>query len=113
MVEQQTSQRRMARQHELEWQFAANDLDATRAWIARQPAARSERRFEPRTTLELRDSYYDTPDWMIFRAGFALRMRETHDDAGEKTELTLKSLTDSKGGLANRMEFTEHIDGND
>lgn len=103
----------MARHHELEWQFAARDFDATREWIARQPAARSERRFAARTTLELSDRYYDTPDWMIFRAGFALRVRQTRDEDTENTEVTLKSLSDAKHGLASRVEFTERIAGAD
>ena len=65
-------------------------------------------------TLELRDTYYDSPDWMIFRAGFALRVRHASGEAGEAfTEVTLKSLSAAKHGLADRVEFTEQIAGAD
>ena len=48
-----------------------------------------------RPTLTLQDTYYDSADWMIFRAGFALRVREAReaDETGiGETEITLKSL---------------------
>jgi CHAD domain-containing protein len=103
----------ISRHTEQEWQFSARDLESTRAWLASQPQEITERRFAPRPTLTLHDTYYDSPDWMIFRAGFALRVREAHRadeaDAGE-IEVTLKSLRAGNDGLARRTEFTETVD---
>jgi triphosphatase len=93
---------------EQEWQFAASDLDAAREWIARQPAGYSVRRFAPRATLELHDTYFDSADWMIFRAGFALRVRqELAADGTKAAEITLKALRPARDGFASRTEFTE------
>ena len=66
----------MRRDTEQEWQFAASGLDATRAWLAAQPANPSDRRLAAKPTLELAVTYYDSSDCMIFRAGFPLRMRK-------------------------------------
>jgi len=95
---------------EQEWQFAAVGLDAARAWLASLPAEASDRRLATKPTLELTDTYFDSPDWMIFRAGFALRMRQQRAGAaGEQTEITLKSLNSPQGGLARRTEFSERV----
>lgn len=95
---------------EQEWQFAAPGLDAARAWLASLPTEPSDRRLAIKTTLELTDTYYDSPDWMIFRAGFALRLRqERAGTTGEQTELTLKSLNAPRDGLARRTELTERV----
>lgn len=95
---------------EQEWQFAASGLDEVREWIARQPAEYSVRRFKPRTTLELHDTYFDSADWMIFRAGFALRLRQAREETGaEHVELTLKALDAARDGFAQRAEITESV----
>jgi len=102
----------MSRHTEEEWQFAARELDLARSWLAAQPQNASERRFAPRPTLTMRDTYYDSPDWMIFRAGFALRVRQAReaDDAGSgATEITLKSLHRAQNGLARRTEISESV----
>ena len=104
----------MEKNTEQEWQFTAPGLDAARAWLAAQPRESSDRRLTVRPTLTLTDTYYDSPDWMIFRAGFALRMRRERADAGrEQTEVTLKSLNAPRNGLAQRTEFSQRIDGTD
>ena len=103
----------MSRHTEQEWQFAARDLDMTRAWLATQPLEPSHRRFESRPTLTMRDTYYDSPDWMIFHAGFALRVREarpTGDGGAGEIEVTLKSLRAGNNGLARRTEISETVD---
>ena len=97
---------------EEEWQFAARELDSARTWLAAQPQDSTERRFAPRPTLTLRDTYYDSPDWMIFRAGFALRVRQAReaDDTGNgATEITQKSLHRGHNGLARRTEISESV----
>ena len=104
----------MHRNTEQEWQFAASGLDATRAWLAAQPANPSDRRLAAKPTLELSDTYYESSDWIIFRAGFALRMRrERAGTNGEQTEVTLKSLHRPHDGLARRTEFSEVVDATD
>src|SRR4051812_41244249 len=102
----------MSRQTEQEWQFAAGDLDSARNWLAAQPQSSSERRFAPRPTLTLQDTYYDSSDWMIFRAGYALRVRRARevDASGDgDTEITLKSLHQGENGLAKRTEISESV----
>ena len=102
----------MSRHTEQEWQFAARELDSARSWLAAQPHDASERRFASRPTLTMRDTYYDSPDWMIFRAGFALRVREAReaDDTGiGETEVTLKSLHRGHGAIARRTEISESV----
>ena len=64
---------------EQEWQFAADDLDGARRWLADQPQGRGERRFSRQPTVTLADTYYDSSDWMIFRAGYALRLRHARE----------------------------------
>ena len=104
----------MDRNTEQEWQFAASGLDAARAWLAAQPANPSDRRLAAKSTLQLCDTYYDSADWMIFRAGFALRMRRERADAhDEQTEVTLKSLHVPHDGLARRTELSELVGSSD
>lgn len=100
------------RHTEQEWQFATPALQPVRDWLAAQPRSPAERRFAVQPTLDLQDTYYDSADWMIFRAGFALRVRrartdEAANDAG--VEVTLKSLAPARQGLASRIEFTEQV----
>ena len=108
----------MNRHTEQEWQFAAQDLESARRWLASQPQETTERRCAPQPTLALQDTYYDSSDWMIFRAGFALRVRRAREadadanavgDGG--TEITLKSLREAQDGLAKRVEMSERVDG--
>ena len=104
----------MEKSTEQEWQFSAPGLDTARAWLAAQPHEITDRRLAIRPTLTLTDTYYDSPDWMIFRAGFALRMRrERAGEGSEQTEVTLKSLNVPHDGLARRTEFSQLIEGAD
>src|SRR5688572_6325577 len=110
----------MNRHTEQEWQFAASELGPARNWLAAQTQDPTERRCAPQPTLNVQDTYYDSPDWMIFRAGFALRVRRSREadvdiaagDAAGNAEITLKSLrhapqNGSNDGLARRTEFSE------
>ncbi len=102
----------MTRHTEQEWQFAAQDLESARIWLAAQPRETSERHWAPQPTLTLQDTYYDSSDWMIFRAGFALRVRRESEDGSEgDTKVTLKSLSAAQDGLAKRVEISERVDG--
>lgn len=104
----------MEKNTEQEWQFTAPGLDAARAWLAAQPHEINDRRLAVQPTLDLSDTYYDSPDWMIFRAGFALRMRsEQAGESSARTEVTLKSLSAPHNGLARRTEYSQRIEGAD
>lgn len=93
-----------ATEREREWQMATADLEAVRRWLARHPKVLGLS-VEPRPTLQLHDIYLDTADWRVFRAGFALRLREKHGHV----EATLKGLRSARDDLADRREITEPL----
>jgi len=96
---------------EIEWQFDAMDVRPVSRWLeggawGPDPAvARGE-------TREISDGYFDTEDWRIFRAGYALRIRSTD---GHKVEATMKRLAPADGetGLKKRREISEPLDAAD
>jgi triphosphatase len=90
---------------EVEWQLAASDLGIVRQWLAEHDSIDGFV-LEPRSTLQIVDTYLDTEDWRIHRAGFALRVRS---ESG-KSEATLKSLHSASAGLADRRELTEILE---
>ncbi|MEJ0086664.1 MAG: CHAD domain-containing protein [Pseudomonadota bacterium] len=97
---------------ELEWQFATADLAPARAWLASQPTESSSRRLAAGAPLEILDTYYDSSDWMIYRAGFALRLRQSANaDAANAGgfEVTLKSLHAASSGFARRTEISGKV----
>ena len=90
---------------ETEWQFVADDLDAVRAWLeCETPAPYRVRADEPER--EQHDEYWDTGGWLVWRAGFACRVRRR----GESAELTLKGLSGGEGNLRRRAELNEPLD---
>ncbi|HEY2402303.1 MAG TPA: CHAD domain-containing protein [Steroidobacteraceae bacterium] len=90
---------------EIEWQLASTDLAAVRRWLDQQETIEGLV-VAPQSTLQIFDTYFDTQDWRIFRAGYALRVRS---EAG-KAEATLKSLHTNTGAKADRRELNELID---
>ena len=64
---------------------------------------------EPRSTLQIFDTYLDTDDWRIHRAGYALRIRS---ESG-KSEATLKSLHSASTEVADRRELSEPLGDSD
>jgi triphosphatase len=93
---------------ELEWQLACTDLGSVRRWLADHVAI-DGLVLEPRSTLEIFDTYLDTDDWRIHRAGFALRIRS---ESG-KSEATLKSLHPARAELADRRELSETLENSE
>jgi triphosphatase len=87
---------------EVEWQLACTDLKTVRRWLNEHETI-DGLTLEPRPTLELFDTYLDTDDWRIHRAGFALRIRSD----GGTTEATLKSLHSARKAVSDRQELTE------
>src|SRR3984893_16361306 len=90
---------------EVEWQLASTDLASVRRWLDDHGTI-DGLVLEPRSTLKIFDTYFDTDDWRIHRAGFALRIRS--EDG--KSEATLKSLRSSSAEMADRRELSETLE---
>ena len=90
---------------EVEWQLASTDLGSVRRWLADHVTI-DGLVLEPRSTLQIFDTYLDTDDWRIHRAGFALRIRS---ESG-KSEATLKSLHSASAEVADRRELSEALE---
>jgi triphosphatase len=95
---------------EVEWQLACTDLKSVRRWLSENGTI-DGLSLEPRSTLQIFDTYLDTDDWRIHRAGFALRVRSGTESG--TTEATLKSLHSASDEVANRLELTETLSGSD
>lgn len=95
-----------ADRREIEWQLAVPDLEAVRGWISGHRSI-GGLLIRPLPRQILLDTYLDSSDWRVLRAGFALRLRRT--SAG--VEATLKSLRSAREDLADRREITETMAG--
>jgi CHAD domain-containing protein len=93
------------REREVEWQLASTDLGSVRRWLTDHGTI-GGLVLEPRSTLQIVDTYLDTDDWRFHRAGFALRIRS---ESG-KSEATLKSLHSASAEVADRRELTESLE---
>ncbi len=95
--------------HEIEWQFVVDDpAEAER--ILRREAAEAGLRLEPHGEQRLLDRYLDTDGWIVHRAGFALRLR----DSGGPVHAELKALTGPEGEAdpsapLRRIEISERL----
>jgi len=89
----------------VEWQLASTDLASVRRWLDDHGTI-DGLVLEPRSTLKIFDTYFDTDDWRIHRAGFALRIRS--EDG--KSEATLKSLRSNSTEMADRRELSETLE---
>jgi triphosphatase len=89
---------------EVEWQLACTDLSSVRRWLSEHGTI-DGLILEPRSTQQIFDTYLDTDDWRIHRAGFALRVRS----GTGSTEATLKSLHSAGTEVADRRELTETL----
>lgn len=88
---------------EIEWQFAALDTRPVLRWLQTQPLPGFT--VEPLGTQTLDDTYLDTPDWRIHRAGYTCRVRRKETTA----ELTLKSMAEASEGIRTRREITAEL----
>jgi CHAD domain-containing protein len=93
-----------AESREVEWQLTATDLGVVRRWLD-QHRLLDRLKIEPRPGQQLHDTYLDTEDWRLFRAGFALRLRVEAD----RVEATLKGLHSARDDVADRREITERL----
>ena len=91
-------------QIEVEWQYAALDTRPVVRWLQTSLPAGFE--LERVGFKELEDTYFDTDDWRLNRAGYTCRIRSK----GDSSELTLKSMAESSGGMRSRRELTEVLE---
>ena len=89
---------------EIEWQLSARDLGLVRKWLS-EHGSFDGLTIEPRPTHTIHDTYLDTEDLSLRRAGFALRLRE----GPGRTEATLKDLAPGSDSLRIRREFNEPL----
>jgi CHAD domain-containing protein len=99
-------QKQILDHQEIEWQFEASDIEPVGNWLEEHPSV-SGLEIVPAATKELADTYYDTEDWRLYRAGYALRVRRD----GEGAEVTMKSLTPAEDALRRRREISEPLEG--
>ena len=91
---------------EIEWQLDADELVLVEKWLEEHPSA-AEVAVVSGGARELKDVYFDTEDWRLYRAGYAMRVRKD----GESAEATMKALVPSEGGLRQRREISQPIEG--
>ncbi|MCC7087584.1 MAG: CYTH domain-containing protein, partial [Dehalococcoidia bacterium] len=90
-------------QLEVEWQYAALDTRPVLRWLQSGPVPGFS--VVPAGVKELDDTYFDTADWRVHKAGYTCRVRLKGADA----ELTLKSMANPSGGMRTRRELTEGL----
>jgi triphosphatase len=94
---------------EVEWQFDAGDPEVVEEWLE-EYGSDSGFSVASGSTRELTDTYLDTEDWRLYRAGYALRVRRK--GLNKTSELTMKSLVpagDDSGGKVRRREISERV----
>ncbi len=98
---------------EIEWQFDAGDLEVVEEWLEEYDSG-SGFSLAPGSTRELTDTYLDTEDWRLYRAGYALRVRRK--GSNKTSEVTMKSLARAEngaGGQVRRREISERVRNGD
>jgi hypothetical protein len=99
-------QERVLDHEEIEWQLEAVDLVLVDNWLKEHPSGAGVA-IVPGVASELADVYYDTEDWRLYRAGYALRVRNTD---GKSAEATMKALSPAEGGIRRRREISEPLE---
>jgi len=95
---------------EVEWQFDALDLRPVERWLAALPSLSMELDDQWTFTAmahpprRLMDSYLDTGDWRMARAGFVVRTRRR----GRSDEINLKTTRSCEAGIGG-LEATEEL----
>jgi triphosphatase len=97
---------------EVEWQFDALDVRPVSKWLQRDWQGRDPSVVSGETR-ELTDNYFDTEDWRIYRAGYALRIRRTRNENRAEATMKLLASMDGKAGFRNRREISEPLDSSD
>ncbi len=96
-------------QQEVEWQFETLDVRPVGRWLESGIGEQGPS-VTAGETREISDTYLDTDDWRIYRAGYALRIRCIKGK--NKAEATMKLLASEEDtpGLKSRREFSEPLD---
>lgn len=94
---------------EIEWQFDSLDVRPVARWL--EGFSSNGATVSPSGEKEIADTYLDTEDWRVHRAGYALRVREK----GGKAEATMKLIasSDDGEGLKKRREISEPLASKD
>src|SRR5215210_172665 len=96
-----------ASDRELEWQLEAQDLRLVLRWLEVVAEGAAGVTIEPGRTVTHVDTYVDTADRRLDRAGFSVRLRRSR---GEAPEATLKSLDGARpDALRIRLELAERV----
>jgi triphosphatase len=107
-----------ADRQEIEWQYEpTNGLENIERWLTGRRDGDLENTSGSGIavgggfTRVLTDTYYDTKDWRLYHAGYALRIRR--EGSGGGSEATMKSLTaagGTAGNLCRRRELSESLE---
>ena len=89
---------------EVEWQFSALDTRPVVRWL--ESANVPGYTLAPKPPRQVADTYFDTADWRVHRAGYTARLRRK----GETAEVTLKAMAAARDGIRFRRELTEPLD---
>ena len=94
---------------EVEWQFDGADLERVEGWLGEGHEGLGIFA-EAGEEKELTDTYYDTADWKLYRAGYALRIR---GQGPRRSEAAIKSLASaaSSDDARRRREISETLRG--
>jgi triphosphatase len=97
---------------EVEWQLEAQDFRPVQRWIERTNAdAAGDVQITSNGTINQVDTYVDTEDRRLDRAGYSVRLRRAR---GKRPEATLKSLDPiGDDALRVRLELAEELDEDD
>src|SRR4051794_16111059 len=105
----------LERDTEIEWQLDAHDLRPVLRWVEEAVANNGS---NPVTigrgpTLNQVDTYLDTADRRIERAGYAVRLRKAPRRPNEATLKSLASERPGNGALRIRTELAEQLDADE
>src|SRR5262249_51091959 len=98
---------------EIEWQLDAQDLSVVQRWIERTAATDGAGgvSITPRPTINHVDTYLDTVDRRLDRAGYSVRLRKARR---RPVEATLKSLNGGRpDALRIRLELDEEVESDE
>ncbi len=93
---------------EIEWQYdAPGGLERVEEWLGGRDPEGFGLAVLGGSFKELTDTYYDTGDWRLYRAGCALRVRR--DASTQGSEATMKSPIATADNLHRRREISEPL----
>lgn len=97
---------------EIEWQYDAPDgLEKVEEWLGGRVPKELGIAVVRGPSKELTDTYYDTGDWQLYRAGYALRTRR--DAFARSFEATMKSPITAADNLHERREISEPLESDE